>query len=70
MPLLLPPQMEHTTLCFRAGEPDFSDIPKYENDWENTFYGKVHDVTPIYIPEPLGQHVKLSLYVDAKFVSL
>jgi len=54
--------VEHDTLSFRAGEPDFSDIPKYENDWENTFYGKVHDVTPNYIPEPLGQHVKLSLY--------
>jgi len=63
-------KMEHAKLCFRTGEPGFSGIPNYEYDRENILYGKVHEDTPNYIPERLDQHVTLSLYVDAKFVSL
>jgi|JI7StandDraft_1071085.scaffolds.fasta_scaffold21808_5 hypothetical protein len=61
------------SICYGSGHDKYQWVgssPKYENDWENTLYGKAHEDTPNYIPEPLGQHVKLSVYVDAKFLTL
>jgi len=45
--------MKHAVLCFRTGEPDFSDLPDNENDCDNTAYGRVHKEIPDDKPELL-----------------
>ena len=56
------PQNEKSVF-FRAGEPDFSVIPNYEYDWENTVH-IVHEEIPTDVPKPLGPREVLTHYVD------
>ena len=52
---------------FRVGEPDFSDIPEYEHSWESV-YTLVHEDIPSDAPEPLGNFVTMTHYVDANLM--
>ena len=52
----------------RIDEPDYSDIPDFEYDWSKSVYGEVHEILPTDAPEPLGQYVTLTHYVDANLM--
>jgi hypothetical protein len=56
--------MRHATIRFRTHEPDYSDLPSKEYDWEQVYHGAaellLHDA-----PEPLGRRVTLTHYLDA-----
>ena len=49
----------------RVGVPDFSGIPDPVHDWDYSIYGKVTELIPENLPEPLGKHVVLSHFKDA-----
>ena len=59
-------------ICFRVGEPDYSDLMKKEQDWHKTVYGEsVLDIPkdiPKDIPTPLGKQVVTTTYVDANLM--
>jgi hypothetical protein len=52
----------------RTEEPDFSDLA--DNVYDGTYYvnGKVEELLPEDAPEPIGNHVTLSHYVDANLM--
>jgi hypothetical protein len=52
----------------RTEEPDYSDVPDHQYDWTYTVYGEIKEVLPKYAPEPLGNHITLSHYVDANIM--
>jgi hypothetical protein len=58
-------RMKHAVIRFRTDEPDYSDLPTQEYDWERSVYGNVSEDIPNDAPEPLGRHVTLTHYVDA-----
>ena len=58
-------KMKHAVICVRTEEPDYSDLPEQEYDWEYTVYGDVKELLPKDAPEPLGKHVTMTSYVDA-----
>ena len=58
-------KMKHAIIRIRTEEPDFSDIPDQEYDWARSVYGDVKELLPQNAPEPLGNFVTLSHYVDA-----
>ena len=58
-------KMRHGTIRIRTDEPDYSDIPKKEYDWEYTCYHGAKEVLPSGAPRPLGKRVVLTTYVDA-----
>ena len=60
-------KMKHATLRFRIGEPDYSDIPDRQYDWTG-IYGEVTEILPTDAPEPLGEQVTLTHYVDANLM--
>ena len=49
----------------RTEEPDFSRFPNQVFDWATTIYGKVQEIIPDDMPQPLGKPVVLSSFVDA-----
>ena len=49
----------------RVHEPDYSGIPVDQYDWTESVYGKVYEVLPHDAPEPLGNYVRITHYVDA-----
>jgi len=49
----------------RTEIPDYSDLDIPEFDWEYSVYGKVKEVIPNDIPEPLGKPVMTTTYHDA-----
>ena len=53
--------------CFIVGEPDYSNIPKYEHDWESG-YTPIHENIPSNAPEPFGNFVTMIHYVDANLI--
>ena len=57
-------KMRHATIKFRVHKPDYSDLPSIEYDWTYT-YGDVKEPMPDDAPEPLGNQVTLTHYVDA-----
>ncbi len=60
--------MKHAALRFRVNEPDLSDIPIPEHDWAFSVYGNVKEEIPKDAPEPLGNYVQLTHYVDANLM--
>jgi hypothetical protein len=54
-----------STSRVRTEEPDFSDLPDNIHGWTYAVYGKVEELLPVDAPEPLGNHITLTHYVDA-----
>jgi len=50
---------------FRTHEPDFSNLPTKEYDWQRTVYTGAKEEVLTDIPEPKGKYVTTSTYVDA-----
>ena len=55
----------HGSSRFRIHEPDDSNLPHEEYDWQRTVYGLSKEEVPHDIPEPKGKHVTMTTYVDA-----
>ena len=58
-------KLKFGTIRIRAGEPDFTDLPDVTYDWAYSVYGDVEEEIPYDIPEPLGNYVLFTTYVDA-----
>ena len=58
-------KMRHGIVRIRTDEPDYSDIPKKEYDWEYTCYHGAKEILPTDAPSPKGKRVQLTTYVDA-----
>jgi Reverse transcriptase (RNA-dependent DNA polymerase) len=61
-------KMKHASIRVRTEEPDYSDLPNNVHDWTYSVYGKVEELLPVDAPEPLGNHVTLTHYVDANLM--
>ena len=57
--------LPHGALRFRLHEPDYSNLPHKEYDWQRTVYRGAKEEIPHDIPEPKGKHVTTTTYVDA-----
>jgi hypothetical protein len=57
--------MKHAVIRFRVSEPNYSDLPHFEYDWEKSIYGDVREDIPTDAPKPLGNYVLLTHYLDA-----
>jgi hypothetical protein len=55
----------HGVIRIRTEEPDYSDLPVKEYDWEHSHYYKAHEDIPKDIPVPLGKPIVTTTYVDA-----
>ena len=55
----------HGALRFSLHEPDYSNLPHKEYDWQRTVYRGAKEEIPHDIPEPKGKHVTTTTYVDA-----
>ena len=55
----------HGALRFRLHEPDYSNLPNKEYDWQRTVYEGAKEEIPHDIPEPKGKYVTTTTYVDA-----
>jgi hypothetical protein len=58
-------KFQNATIRIRTSKPDFTELPDQDYEWCNTVYGDVEEEIPNDIPEPLGNWVTLSHYVDA-----
>jgi hypothetical protein len=58
-------KMKHAVIRFRVSEPDYSDLPHYQYDWEKSIYGDVTEDIPTDAPKPLGKYVLLTHYLYA-----
>jgi hypothetical protein len=58
-------KMKHASIKVRTEEPDYSDLPDNVYDWTNSVYRQVEELLPMGAPEPLGNYVTLTHYVDA-----
>ena len=45
--------------------PDYSNLPDQQFDWAYSVYGDVYEAIPDDAPEPLGNTVVTTTYVDA-----
>jgi hypothetical protein len=61
-------KMRHAALRIRTDEPDYSDAPDLMFDWSRTVYGELTELKPHNAPEPLGNFVTLTHYVNANFM--
>ena len=57
--------LPHGALRLRVHEPDYSNLPHKEYDWQRTVYGGAKEEIPHDIPEPKGKQVTTTTYVDA-----
>ena len=55
----------HGSSRFRLHEPDYSNLPHKEYDWQRTVYAGAKEEIPHDIPEPKGKHVTTTTYVNA-----
>ena len=55
----------HGSLRLRIHEPDYSNLPHKEYDWQRTVYAGAKEEVPHNITEPKGKHVTTKPYVDA-----
>ena len=55
----------HGSLRLRLHEPDYSNLPHKEYDWQRTLYAGAKEEVPHDIPRPKGKHVTTTTYVDA-----
>jgi hypothetical protein len=58
-------KMKHSVIRIRTEEPDYSDVPRTEYDWEFSVYSGAKEELPKDAPEPLGKPVLTTTYVDA-----
>jgi hypothetical protein len=58
-------KMRHSAIRICTEEPDYSDIPRTEYDWEFSVYRGAKEEIPKDAPEPLGKPVVTTTYVDA-----
>jgi hypothetical protein len=58
-------KMKHASIRIRTEDLDYSDLPDNVPDWTYSVYGKVEELLPEGVPDPLGNYVTLSHYVDA-----
>ena len=58
-------KLPHGSLRFRLHEPDYSNLPHKEYDWQRSVYAGAKEEVPHDIPEPKGKHVTTTMYVDA-----
>ena len=58
-------RMQHGQIQFRTEIPDYSSLPDMETEWTRTVYGKCHEEIPEGLPEPIGNPVVMTTYVDA-----
>ena len=58
-------KMKHATIRVRTDEPDFSTLPSEPYKWDYSVYGNVKEELPKDAPEPLGNYVTTTHYVDA-----
>jgi hypothetical protein len=58
-------KMRHSVIRIRTEEPDYSAIPKTEYDWESSVYSGAKEELPKNAPQPLGNPVVTTTYVDA-----
>ena len=61
-------KMKHAVIRIRTGEPDFSGLSTNEFDWEKSVYGNVSELIPSDAPEPCGNYVTITHYVDANLM--
>ena len=57
--------LPHGSLRFRMHEPDYTNLPHKEYDWQRTVYSGAKEEVPNDIPEPKGKHVTTTTDVDA-----
>jgi hypothetical protein len=60
--------MKHASIRVRTEEPDYSGLPDNVPDWTYSVYGKVEELLPVDAPEPFGNHITLTHYVDANLM--
>ena len=56
--------LPHGSLRFRLHEPEYSNLPHKEYDWQRTVYAGAKEEIPHDIPEPKGKHATTTTYVD------
>ena len=61
-------KMRHSAVRICTEEPDYSDIPDFQYDWSKSVYGELQEIKPTDAPEPLGNYVTLTHYVDANLM--
>ena len=57
--------LPHGSLRFRLHEPDYSNLPHKEYDWQRTVYAGAKEEIPRDIPDPKQKHVTTTTCVDA-----
>lgn len=57
-------KFQDSTIRFRIGEPDYSDLPELSHGWEKRYHGVEEDI-PDDAPPPLGRYVMITAHVDA-----
>jgi hypothetical protein len=60
--------MKHASIRIRTEETDYSDLPGNAHDWTYFVYGKVEELLPTDAPEPHGNHMTMTRYVDANLM--
>ena len=58
---------KHYALRFRTEEPNYMHLPELEYDWTR-IYGNVLEEIPKDAPEPLGQSVTTTTFLDANLL--
>ena len=58
-------KLKDAEICVHTQEPDYSNVQEEEHEWAKSVYGDVSKIIPKDVPEPLGNYVTLSHYVDA-----
>ena len=58
-------KMKDAVICIRTDEPDYSDLPDPQHDWDYSVYGTGSEDIPKDVPKPLGKYVTLTHYLDA-----
>jgi hypothetical protein len=62
-------KMKHSAIRIRTEEPDYSDVPEINYDWQYSVYGKdSKEQVPQDSPKPLGAPVTLTHFVDANLM--
>ena len=58
-------KMRNATIRFRTEEPDYSNLPPSDYDWDMSVYKGATEEIPATMPRPLGKRVVTSTYYDA-----
>ena len=61
-------KMRNAVIRVRTDIPDYSDLPTQEYDWERSVYGECSELVPEDAPEPLGNWVRYTHFVDANLM--